>query len=151
MKNVVLGLFVSVLTFTGVAYAIEKIDLTDIKCMVNGKGAAKEDKSSEWKDGKVFFCCDNCKKGFESDKKKHAAKANHQLIATSQVVQGACPMSGGKIKDEHTVELKGVTVSFCCPNCKGAADKLSEDERFEKLFGEAAFEKAKYSKPEPTK
>ena len=51
MKNFVLGLVACVASFAGVSYAVEsKVDLTDIKCMMNGKGPAKADKSSEWKD-----------------------------------------------------------------------------------------------------
>lgn len=152
MKNAIAGLFACVIAFAGVTFAIEsKVDLTDIKCMMNGKGPAKADKSSEWKDGNVYFCCDNCKKGFDKDKKAHASKANHQLVATKQVEQQACPMSGGKLNAEHHVEFKGATVTFCCPNCKGAAEKMSDEDKLAKLFGEDAYAKAKFAKPEPKK
>jgi hypothetical protein len=75
-----------------------------------------------------------------------AAKANHQLIATAQVTQKACPFSGGELNKDATVEFKGAKVSFCCNNCKGKAEKMSDDEKLDKLFGEAAYEKAKFAK-----
>ena len=153
MKNAILGLFACLVAFTGVSVALETptVDLTNVKCLMNGKGPAKADKSSEWKDGQVYFCCDNCKKSFDGDKKASAAKANHQLVLTKQVEQKACPLSGGKLNDAHKVEFKGATVTFCCPNCKGAAEKFSDEEKAEKLFGEDAYAKAKFAKPEPKK
>lgn len=148
MKNALLGLFAAVIAFAGATYAFEKVDLKDVKCMMNGKSAAKEDKNSEWKEGKVYFCCDNCKKSFDGDKKKFAAKANHQLIATKQVEQQACPFSGGKLNADQKVEYKGATVSFCCGNCKAKAEKMSDDDKVAQLFGEDAYAKAKFAKVE---
>jgi YHS domain-containing protein len=130
------------------APAPEKIDLSKVKCLLAATNAAKEDKSSEWKDGNVYFCCDNCKKKFDGDKKAHASKANHQLIQTAQVEQRACPFSGGEINADQKVEFKGATVAFCCGNCKGKAEKMSDEDKLEKLFGEEAYEKAKFAKPE---
>ena len=51
-------------------YAAEKIKLEGVKCVMNPKGAAKADKSVDYKGGKVFFCCDNCPKAFTSKVKK---------------------------------------------------------------------------------
>ena len=46
--------------FSAVTAYADKIDFSKVKCMVSG-AAAKEAKSSAWKDGNVYFCCDNCK------------------------------------------------------------------------------------------
>lgn len=146
MKSTMLALAAFVFTFVGVAYAIEKVDLKDIKCMMNLKSPAKEDKSSDWKEGKVYFCCGNCLASFEKDKKAKAAQANHQLIATKQVEQQACPFSGGKLNAEQKVEFKGATISFCCGNCKAKAEKMTDDDKVAKLFGEEAYDKSKFKK-----
>jgi YHS domain-containing protein len=148
MKSLFLGVASFALAFAGVTFAADTVDLKDIKCLMNPKAAAKAEKSSEWKDGKVYFCCSNCLGSFEGDKKKFASKANHQLIATKQVEQGACPFSGGPAKADQKVEFKGATVTFCCGNCKGKAEKMSDDEKLEGLFGEKAYETAKFKKAE---
>ena len=149
MKNSwVAGLFAFVVAFAAVSIAADsKVDLTKLKCMFVDKVVA-EDKSSEWKDSKVYFCCGNCLKKFEGDKKSFASKANHQLIASKQVEQKACPFSGGALKSEFSVEFKGATVGFCCGNCKGKAEKMSDDDKMKDLFGEDAYAKAKFAKAE---
>jgi hypothetical protein len=50
------------------------------------------------------------------------------------------------LNKDATVEFKGAKVSFCCNNCKGKAEKMGDDEKLDKLFGEAAYEKAKFAK-----
>ncbi len=146
MKNVFVGMVAFAIAFAGVTYAFEGVDLKDIKCLMNPKAAAKADKSSDWKDGKVYFCCGNCLSKFEGDKKAKAALANHQLIASKQVEQQACPFSGGKLNADQKVEFKGATVTFCCGNCKGKAEKMSDDDKVAKLFGDEAYDKAKFKK-----
>lgn len=149
MKNSwVLGLIAFVATFATVSFAVDtKIDFASMKCLVSG-AAAKEDKSSDWKDGKVYFCCGSCLKKFDGDNKGFAAKANHQLIASKQVEQKACPFSGGDVKAGTAIEFKGASIAFCCNNCKGKAEKMSDDDKVAKLFGEDAYAKAKFAKVE---
>ncbi len=149
MKNTwVAGLFDFVAAFTAVSIAADsKVDLTKLKCMFVDKVVAA-DKSSDWKESKVYFCCGNCLKKFDGDKKSFASKANHQLIASKQVEQKACPFSGGELKKDFSVEFKGATVGFCCDGCKGKAGKMSDDDKMEKLFGEDAYAKAKFAKAE---
>lgn len=148
MKNLFLGVASFALAFAGVTFAADTIDLKDIKCLMNQKSPAKADKTSEWKECSVYFCCSNCQGSFEGDKKKFATKANHQLVATKQVEQGGCPFTGGPIKADQTVEFKGASVSFCCGKCKGSAEKMSDEDKLEKLFGEKAYESAKFKKAE---
>jgi hypothetical protein len=145
MKNLIAGLFAALVSFSAVTAYAEKIDFSKVKCLVSG-AAAKEAKASDWKECSVYFCCDNCKGKFDADKKAMAAKANHQLIATSQVTQKACPFSGGELNKDASVEFKEAKVSFCCNNCKGKAEKMTDDEKLDKLFGEGAYEKAKFAK-----
>ena len=145
------GLFAFVIAFAGVTFAVEKkIAVDKLKCLLADKPAVA-DKSSDWKDGKVFFCCGGCLKKFDADKsgkKEFAAKANHQLIASMQVEQKACPYSGAEIKKDVSIEFKGATMGFCCNGCKGKAEKLSDDEKLATLFGEEFYEKAKFAKVE---
>jgi YHS domain-containing protein len=123
----------------------DKVSVDGVKCFISG-AAAKEDKSVKYLDGTVHFCCENCAKKFDADKDKYAAKANHQLVATKQYEQKACPMSGASLNADTAIDVKGVKVAFCCNNCKGKAEKMADDEKTDKLFGKAAFEKAKYEK-----
>jgi YHS domain-containing protein len=124
-------------------YAAEEIKLDGIKCVMNPKAAAKAEKTVDYKGGKLFFCCDNCPKGFakklEAGDKVVAAKGNAQLVATGQAKQAKCVFTGGPLKTKLTVA--GATVQFCCNNCKGKAEKLEGDDQLIALFGDAAFEK----------
>jgi len=127
-------------------YAADGINLEDVKCVLNPKSAAKSAKFVDFKGGKVFFCCDNCPKGFEAKIKAGdaivAAKGNRQLIQTGQATQTKCPFTGGPLKTEITVD--GATIQFCCNNCKGKAEKLEGDEQLVALFGDDAFKKAEF-------
>jgi YHS domain-containing protein len=120
------------------------VDLTDVKCVMNPKAAAKADKSLDYKGGKVYFCCDNCPKGFaakiEAKDKVVAAKGNKQLVQTGQAKQAKCPFTGGPMKEKLTVA--GAEVQFCCNNCKGKAEKMEGDEQVVAIFGDEAFKKA---------
>jgi len=119
-------------------YAADKLE--GVKCPVSGK-AVKEDKTVDYKGGKVYFCCENCPKAFEKDSAKFAVKANEQLVQTGQYVQKACPLSGQKLNAEKTVKVDGVTVTFCCEKCQGAVDKAEGDKKAEMVFSDKAFEK----------
>ncbi len=124
-------------------YAAEEIKLDGVKCVMNPKAAAKSAKSVDYKGGKVFFCCDNCPKGFAkkiaAKDKLVAAKGNAQLVQTGQAKQTKCVFTGGPLKTKLTVA--GATVQFCCNNCKGKAEKLTGDEKLIKLLGDEAFKK----------
>lgn len=125
--------------------AIAAVSLDGIKCPLSG-APAKADKAVAYLDGNVYFCCEKCAGKFEGDKDKFAAKANHQLVATKQYEQKACPMSGKPLADGTSIDVAGTKVAFCCMNCKGAAEKKSGDEQIEALFSKKSFEKAKYEK-----
>lgn len=132
-------------------YAVAKteISLEGIKCLLVSKKPAKEEKSSKWKEGKVFFCCDGCLGKFEKlDKKgkeKIAAKANHQLVATKQYEQAGCPFSGGELNESTKIEIAGAPVAFCCGNCKAKAEKMEGEKQINAIFGEKAFKTAKFA------
>lgn len=117
------------------------VDLEGVKCVVADK-AANPEKSADYKGGKVYFCCGNCAGKFAEDSSKFAVKANHQLVATKQFEQKACPFSGGDLNPETAVKLAGVSVAFCCNNCKGKVESAEKDaEKLEMVFSDKAFEK----------
>ena len=126
--------------------------LEGVKCLITGKGAAEVSKSADWKEGKVYFCCNGCTAKFnkmdDKAKEKIAAAANHQLVATKQYVQKGCPFSGGKISDKYSITVKGAKVGFCCGGCKAKAEKMDEKTQIAELFSEKTFKKAKF---EPVK
>ena len=120
-----------------------KVKIEGVKCITAASKDAKEANFLEYKGGKVFFCCQNCPKAFAKDTAKHAAKANHQLVATGQTTQGACPISGMDIDDSKSITVAGATVKFCCDNCLGKAEKA--DDQMDLLFSDKAFEKGKFT------
>ena len=109
-------------------------------CPVSGKDAL-EDKTVEYRGATVYFCCENCPKAFEADTEKYATKANHQLFATEQAELVKCPLTGRALNAAQTVEVSGVEVTFCCPNCKGKVARESGDDQLALVFADAAFDK----------
>jgi transcription elongation factor Elf1 len=89
----------------------------ELKCPVSGKPASK-DHAAKYKDGQVFFCCDNCPKAFEENTKKFATKANMQLVESGQYKQTKCPLSGEAVDASTAVKVGDLSVSFCCDKCK---------------------------------
>ncbi|TWU37324.1 hypothetical protein [Novipirellula artificiosorum] len=125
----------------------QEVKLADIKCVVAPK-AANAEKSAEYKDGKVYFCCGGCVGKFSKDTEKYTTKANHQLVATKQYTQNACPISGNALNPETATKVAGVSVSFCCNGCKGKVDSAEDDKKLEIVFSDKAFAKA-FKKTEP--
>lgn len=123
------------------AYAAD-VKLDGVKCIVNGKAAAKAEKSADYKGGKVYFCCDNCPKAFAKDEKKYSTKANAQLVATGQAKQHKCPISGQDVNKEKELTIAGAKVNFCCDNCKGKVEKATGDDQLDMVFRDDAFKKA---------
>lgn len=152
MKNRSLTLmFLAPLVCLGAIAFAEEISLEGIKCVLNRRDA-KQANSAEWKDGKVYFCCGGCKGRFDKmskeDKEKLASKSNAQLVATKQYVQKACPLSGGDLNPDTAIEVAGSKVAFCCKNCKGKVENQDADQQLETVFGQKAFETAKFTKAE---
>ncbi|MCA9125496.1 MAG: hypothetical protein KDB22_00360 [Planctomycetales bacterium] len=147
-KFFVTSLAAMVMLSASIGIAASGVSLEGVKCLMVAKNDAKKEKASKWKDGKVYFCCDNCLAKYEKmskeEKEKHAASANHQLVATKQYAQQACPFSGKPVADDTQIKVSGAEIGFCCTNCKGTAEKMKDDEKVEKLFGEKAFKMAKF-------
>jgi YHS domain-containing protein len=138
-----LAIALAALVAVGTTIAEEASKLEGVKCPVSGR-AVKEASALDYKGGKVYFCCDNCPKGFEKDTKKFAAKANAQLVATGQAKQGGCPFTGGKVNPDTKIKVAGAEVGFCCEKCQGKASKLEGDAQVDAIFSDAAFTKGKF-------
>lgn len=123
-------------------FAADAIKLEGIKCPVSG-GAAKDVEGSHvaWKKGQVYFCCANCPKAFDKDKAKYTNKANQQLLATKQVKEVKCPLTGNKLNPDTEIDVQGTKVSFCCNNCKGKVSAAKDAEQLELVFNDKNFEK----------
>jgi YHS domain-containing protein len=135
-------LFAGLLALGVLAHAAEeKAKEFKATCPISGK-AALEDKTVDYKGGKVYFCCPNCPKAFENDTAKFATKANQQLVATGQTTQAKCPLSGGPLNADASLEVGGAKVTFCCNNCKGKVAEATGDAQADLVFSDAAFKKA---------
>ncbi|MEK6238858.1 MAG: hypothetical protein N2C14_29435 [Planctomycetales bacterium] len=116
--------------------AADKESKFSATCFISGK-PAKEASSAEYKGGKVYFCCNNCPKAFKANTAKFATKANHQLVATGQAKQTACPIAGRKLNPATAITVNGAKVAFCCNGCKGKASKATGDTQLTLLFGKS--------------
>jgi YHS domain-containing protein len=128
-------------------------DLAGIKCIVNGEHAASAEASIEYKEGKVYFCCDSCVSTFKEEMGKeensYATKANHQLVLTGQYVQKGCPVSGRETSKDHVTKVGGVEVAFCCGGCAAKINKADDLEaKAQLVFAKGPFEKAFEAKTE---
>jgi YHS domain-containing protein len=103
-------------------------------CPVSGDPISK-DASIDYKGGKLYFCCKDCVKSFNSDQAKYAAKANLQLVATGQAEQIACPLSGRPTKAGTDLTVAGTIVKFCCNGCKGKVSKADEAAQVKLVYG----------------
>jgi YHS domain-containing protein len=140
MSTRLLGLAVLAAFVAGFAVKAAEEKKFDAKCIVAGQ-PAKEDKAADYKGGKVYFCCDNCKGKFEKEPAKYAVKANAQLVQTKQAKQVKCPLSGQPCKEDQTTEVAGVKVAFCCGNCKGKVAGAKGDDQAALVFSDEAFKK----------
>lgn len=124
-KSVWLGLGAAVLMVASV-FAAEAVKLDGVKCVIAGGKDAKAAHAVDYKGGKVFFCCPNCPKSFAGNVAKFAAQANHQLVATGQAKQTACPLTGEAVDAATKVKVAGVEVAFCCDMCKAQAEEAKD-------------------------
>ncbi|MCA9014704.1 MAG: hypothetical protein KDA77_05155 [Planctomycetaceae bacterium] len=126
----------AVVAFAGQTFAAEGKAV----CPVAGKPANPKC-TVDYKGAKVSLCCGNCKKAFEANPAKFAAKANLQLVATGQAKQVSCPFAGKPVNPDQSVTVAGTEVQFCCGGCKGKAAKAEGDEQINLIFNDKAFAK----------
>lgn len=142
LSRVLLGSVVA-LCLAVVTVSAEELDLEGIHCVMSSK-PANVATATEFKDCKIYFCCEGCKTKFSENPKKFLSRANRQLVETGQYKQVACPISGGDVDTDQTVKLgKKLTVALCCGNCKAEVEEAKKEKRIGKLvFAAKPFEKA---------
>ncbi len=58
--------------------------------------------------------------------------------AADQIVNTVCPIMGGEVASDVTVDWNGRKVGFCCPPCIEEWAELTDDEKTAKLASAAA-------------
>ena len=112
----------------------EEVKLSEnVKCPVSGK-PAKAECTAKYLGKNVYFCCENCPVSFKESTEKFAVKANHQLAMTGQVAQVACPITGKPCKKDTAIDVLGLKVAFCCPNCQGKVSKADDAGKLDLVF-----------------
>ncbi|MAV35149.1 MAG: hypothetical protein CMJ59_06790 [Planctomycetaceae bacterium] len=149
MKARVLLSVAAIAVMVTASVAAPKVSLKGVKCVMNPKMAAKAKASVDFKGAKVYFCCGNCAKAFTAKQKdpKVATKGNHQLVATKQVKQAKCPLTGGKLNPATKIKVQGAELAFCCNMCKGKANKAKGADQLALVFSDKAFKKAGFAVP----
>lgn len=114
-----------------------------LKCPVTGQ-PVNPAATADFNGGKVAFCCQNCPKEFAKNTDKYAAKANEQLVASGQLKQTKCPLTGKAIDPAVSFNVDGVQVGLCCKDCKAKLESASHDEQVNLVFKDTSkgFEKS---------
>jgi YHS domain-containing protein len=105
-------------------------------CPVSGEPAEEEAMLKIGKDLKVYFCCDDCRKGFKKDPKKFDMQARRQLLETKQMVQVACPITGKPVNEKTMVDVGETKAGFCCKNCLAKYEKADDEGKLAILFAD---------------
>jgi len=117
----------------------------EVTCVVSGE-TIDETEYSNYKKGKVYFCCGGCKADFDEASATFAVAANYQLVATGQYMQTNCPVSGRGLNPEKVVKVANSNITFCCGNCQGKTNKAEDKMAF--IFADVSFDKGFFPVPE---
>ena len=117
----------------------------EVTCVVSGE-TIDSTEYSNYKKGKVYFCCGGCKADFDEASANFAVAANYQLVATGQYMQTNCPVSGRGLNPEKVVKVANSDVTFCCGNCQGKTNKAENKMTF--IFANTSFDKGFSPLPE---
>ena len=117
----------------------------EVTCVVSGE-TIDETEYTNYKKGKVYFCCGGCKADFDEASAKFAVAANYQLVATGQYMQTNCPVSGRGLNPKKVVKVANADVTFCCGNCQGKTNKAEDKMAF--IFTDVSFDKGFSPVPE---
>ena len=117
----------------------------EVTCVVSGE-TIDETEYSNYKKGKVYFCCGGCKADFDEASVTFAVAANYQLVATGQYMQTNCPVSGRGLNPEKVVKVANSNITFCCGNCQGKTNKAEDKMAF--IFADVSFDKGFFPVPE---
>lgn len=105
-------------------------------CPVSGGPADETAVKTIEKDLKVYFCCEKCPGAFEKNPEKFDLQVRRQLLETGQMVQVACPITGGPVNEKTLVEVGATKAGFCCKKCLAKFEKAGDDEKLAILFAD---------------
>ena len=117
----------------------------EVTCVVSGETIDRTEYSN-YKKGKVYFCCGGCKADFDEASANFAVAANYQFVATGQYMQTNCPVSGSGLNPEKVVKVANSDFTFCCGNCQGKTNKAENKMTF--IFANTSFDKGFSPLPE---
>ena len=99
------ALIMSATLFSTEKKSNKKNQISNTKCLISGDNI-DEDEFVNYKDGKIYFCCEMCKADFLDEKSnKFSSKANYQLVSSGQYIQQSCPMTGKGIDKTKNITI----------------------------------------------
>lgn len=118
MKKVLFATLALSLVFALAAVAGDNKGNT--KCPVMGNDVNKT-VYTDYKDKRVFFCCEGCIAEFHKDPAKYLKKIADAGEEPMQLAaQSVCPVSGEELMNKNTyVDVEGKRVYVCCDGCVG--------------------------------
>ena len=100
-------------------------------CPISSKPLKTGCPTSTWDGVTLGFCCNGCKKRFDSmdvaqkNAEVENLKAGKTTVATNGMVNNVCPMTSRKLATSSpTSTWDGVTLGFCCNGCKKRFDSM---------------------------
>ncbi len=105
-------------------------------CPLSGKVINPAVPTREYNGGTVCFCCPHCPQAWDklSDDQKKAKLAAAVEKQSEMVANNRCPVMNSPVDKSAGVRVfEGKVVGFCCSGCASAWDKLSDDQKREKL------------------
>ena len=133
------ALIMSATLFSTEKKSNKKNQISNTKCLISGDNI-DEDEFLNYKDGKIYFCCEMCKADFLDEKSnKFSSKANYQLVSSGQYTQQSCPMTGKGIDKTKNITIGELNVAFCCNGCKSKTEAKKDKAGF--IFANTVFDK----------
>lgn len=123
-------------------------EIADVKCVMNGDNAANMEFAAEYRDAKVYFCCEHCASSFAEDSSEYTTKANHQLVLTGQFIQTMCPITGEAVAEGVTTELAAIEIGLASEEAKEKLEAIEDiEEKVALVFADEVFEASFKVKP----
>jgi YHS domain-containing protein len=89
------------------------------KCPVMGN-PINEQVYTDYKDNRVFFCCEGCIEPFHKDPEKYLKQMADEGVTPMKLKkQSVCPVSGETLMNHETfIDVENKRVYLCCAGCK---------------------------------
>ncbi|MEM8667963.1 MAG: hypothetical protein AAGG48_10630 [Planctomycetota bacterium] len=124
---------------------VRPANLRGIRCVVETDQPIDPEIVIAYKNARLYFSSKSAVEAYLKTPATYEAYANHQVIATKQYEQLACPLSGEEPdEDSVTVKIAGVDVQLLCEECAKELAKDTRKEQIEMLFDEEGFKLGKF-------